>query len=156
MAQNGGCFARHAEVAPQVGAVGDGFVVDLDDAVRAAGERRADGAGEFNDAGGVAVEAEFGAAGQHAVALDSVDDLLADGGAADYDLVAVEAGLDAGLHVVAAGDRFDGYDARGAGLGQQPAGFFDALALGGAHGDEALQLAGRSVQRRDVFANPVV
>ena len=42
LAQDGRHFARHADVAPQVRAVRDGLVVDLDDAVgHAAGERRA-------------------------------------------------------------------------------------------------------------------
>ena len=75
--EDGGDFARHAVMAPQVGPVRDALVVDLDDAVGdAAGERRADLRVEFEDAGVIAVDAEFRAAGQHAVALDAVDDLL--------------------------------------------------------------------------------
>ena len=145
--------------------MGDGLVVDLDDAIGgAAGEF----ACEFKNTGRVAIDAEFRATSQHAVAFDAVDDLLGDGHvgcehagaavgrAAHYDLAAVKRGFDDCLHVVAAGDGFDRYDARDARLSQQRAGLFDALALGGAHGDEALQLAGWSVERRDVFANPVI
>ena len=78
------------------------------------------------------------------------------GRTADYDLIAVHSGFDEGLHVVTAGYGFDGYDAGGARLGEQGAGLFDALALGGEHGDEALELTGRRVERGDEFANPVV
>ena len=82
---------------------------------------------EFEDAGVIAIDAEFGAAGQHAVAFDAVDHLLAEGHvggdharpavgrAADHGLAAVAAGIDDGLHVVAAGDRLDRFHARGAG-----------------------------------------
>ena len=75
LAGDGGHFARHAEVAPQVGTVGDGLVVDLDDAVGRSGEFAG---AEFDNAGVIAIDAEFRAAGQHAVAFDAVDDLLAE------------------------------------------------------------------------------
>ena len=54
-------------------------------------------------------------------------------------LRAVAAGVDHGLHVVAAGDRLHRLHARRAGAGQQLADLLDALALGGLHGDEALR-----------------
>src|ERR1035438_796255 len=95
----------------------DGLVVDLDDAVgKAAVQRIAWIARELDDAGVVLIDAQFGSAGQHAVALHPVDDLLADGRpgsdqarpaigrAADHRPVARGAGIDERLHVVAVGD----------------------------------------------------
>ncbi len=78
--EDGGHFAGHAVMAPQVGAVGDGLVVDLDDAVGAAAGDGAPGAASSSTMPAViAIDAEFGAAGEHAVALDAVDHLLAEG-----------------------------------------------------------------------------
>ena len=167
--QDGGHFARHAVVPPQVGPVRDGLVVDLDHAVgSAAGNRRPDGGFQFDDARMVAVDAQLGGAGQHAVAFHAVDHLLADGHvgadhagpavgrAADHRLAAVRPGVHHRLDVVAAGDRLDGFHARGAGAVQPFARHLDAFALGGLHGDELFQGTGCVIQVLDQLANPVV
>ena len=163
--QDGGHFARHSVVSPQVGPMGDGLVVDLDHAVgRAARERLADGNFQFDDARMVAVDAQLGGAGQHAVALDAFDDLLADGNvgadhagpavgrAADHRLAAVGPGVHHGLDVVAAGHRLHGFHARGAGLLKPIARHLDRFALGGLHGDELFQGTGCLIQILDQLA----
>ena len=73
-------LARHAVMAPQVRPVRDGLVVDLDDAVRqAARQRRARPANPSSMMPEWSLLIPSSArAGQHAVALDAVDDLLAD------------------------------------------------------------------------------
>jgi hypothetical protein len=50
---------------------------------------------------------------------------------------------------VAAGNRLDRFHARGAGAVQQFAGFLDAFALGGLHGDEPFQGPGGLIQALD-------
>ena len=168
-AEDGGDFAGHAEVAPEVGTVGDGFVVDLEDAIgKASGEGRADLRIDFEDAGVIAVDGELGAAGQHAVAFDAIDDLLAErdvggydagaavGRAADDREFAVAAGVEGGLDVVAGGDGLDGFDASGAGAFEEFAGALDAFALGGLHGDELFEGLGGAVEVLDEFADPIV
>ena len=70
-----GDFARHSQAAPQVGAMGDRFVVDLYDPVRlAARQALTDLAIELQDTAGVAIQAQLSAACQHTVAFYSLDD----------------------------------------------------------------------------------
>ena len=139
-------------MAPQVGTMSDGLVVDLDDAVgEQAVERRARFAREFDDAGVVLIDAQLGGAGQHAVAFHPVDDLLADGRpggnqarpaigrAANHRPAARGSGIDERLHVVAVGDGLDRFHARQRGTRQQLAGRRHAFALGGLHGDQPFQ-----------------
>ena len=123
---------------------------------------------EFDNAVVIAIDAEFRAARQHAVALDAVDHFLLErdvgreqaraavGRAADHRLPAERAGIDHGLHVVAAGNRLHRFDARRARLGQQRARLLDPLALGGLHRDQPFQQAGGGRQAGDHFADPVV
>ncbi len=62
VARDGSYFAGHAVVAPEIGAVRDGLVVDLDDLV-GRHEFAGEFAVEFNDAGVVAIDAQFLPAG---------------------------------------------------------------------------------------------
>src|SRR5713101_3015198 len=100
-------------MAPQIGTVRDGFVIDLDDAIgNAARNWGTDLAFEFDDPSAVAVDTQFGGAGEHAVTLDPLDDLLAHRhiyrdhpGAAvrratNQHLLAIPAGIHACLHVM--------------------------------------------------------
>src|SRR5690242_6842830 len=69
----GGDFARHAEVAPEIGAMREAFVVDFDDPI---GMEIGQGlAGfdvlEFEQAGVIAIDAELGGTGEHAFAFDA-------------------------------------------------------------------------------------
>ena len=58
--RDGGNFSRHAEVAPEIGTVREGFVVDFNDAVRPApGDRRAHLTFQFDDPSAVAVDAQL-------------------------------------------------------------------------------------------------
>ncbi len=164
-AGDGGHFARHAVVAPEVGAVRDALVIDLDDAVRQRDFLRPP---QFDDAGVIAIDFEFGSAGQHAVALDSGNDLQAKRNvdctnartavrrAADHRLAAIPAGIDNRLHVVAVFDRFNALDCRRHSVGEQCAHCFDAFAFGCLHGDQALERFGGNVEAVDKPANPVI
>ncbi len=179
LAQDGGNFAGQAEVAPQIGPVRDRLVIDLDDGVGlAAGDGRAGLGVDFENAGSVAVYAQFGAAGEHAIAFDAFDDGLLDdaavevgaggnvgggeagaavGGAADHGLGAIAAGFDYGGHVVrAAGDGSDDEDARRAHAVEIRRVRVDGLALGGLHGDELTELRGGGIDAVNQFGQPVV
>src|SRR5581483_12441384 len=129
-------------MAPQVGPVGDRLVVDFDDAVgHATGERRTYLAFQFEDAGAVLADPQLRGAGQHTVALHTVDRFLADrrvrrndaraavGRAADHSLTAITAGIHYGGDVPAGLDRFDRFHACRARLGQQRADCLDAFAF---------------------------
>src|SRR5262249_39858388 len=168
-AENSGDFTRHSVMTPKIGAVCNRFIVDLDHAVRqTTGKRSARLRFELQDYGVIAIDAQFGAAGQHAVALQAVDGLNAHrnisrhntrtavGRPAHHGFNTVTSGIDHGLHSVRAGYWLDGLHARRASLLQQSAEALNAFALGGLHGDELLQGGGGTIQAFDQLANPVV
>ena len=126
-------LARHSVMAPQIGPVGDGLVVDLDRAIdQAAGKRRPDLRLQLDYARMILVDAQFRRAGEHAVALDAIDHLLPDRRvcgdqarpavrrAADDRAHAVPAGVHHCLNVMAAGNRLDRFDTRRARFLKQP------------------------------------
>jgi len=168
-AEDGGHLARHAKMAPQIRPVRDGLVIDFDDAIGgASGDRFTHGRIQLHDSGVVAVDAELGGRRQHPVALDALDGLSADrrvgrhqarpavGRAADDGSTAQGTSVDRRRDKMRAGNRLDGFDARGAGPIEQLGGDLDALALRGLHGDEALERSGSAIQAVHQFANPVV
>src|SRR5258706_14920796 len=67
-------------MAPQVWAMRERLVVDVDYVVRLAPWYRRPwfNAGQFQDSGRIAIQAKLSAAGEHAIAFSAVDDSLAD------------------------------------------------------------------------------
>ncbi len=147
----------------------DGLVVDFNDAVgNAAGKRRTGLGGNFDDPGIITVDAQLSRAGEHTVTLHALDDFFSyrhvhrDNArqavrcAADDHLLAISAGLHAGLHVVGSCDRLDRINTRQTCVVQVDAHFLNPLALGRFHGNEGFEFSGRSIEPFDVFAQPVV
>ena len=62
-------------MAPEIGAMRDALVVDFDDVI---GRGNLVVVAQFDDAGVVAVDSEFGSAGQHPFAFDAGDEFLAE------------------------------------------------------------------------------
>ena len=170
---DGGDLACHAVVAPEVGAMGERFVVDLNDRVGGAtGDRIAGVAdGKFDDTFVLGADAEFLGGSEHARAVDSAELRVGDaelargniggqkiraavGGSADDLLDAVAASVDRGDGEMGAGDRLGGQHARDYDVIEVSAVGFDAFALGGFDGDEAAEFGRGQIEAVNVLSEP--
>ena len=152
-------------MAPEIRAVRDRLVVDLDGVVN---RRQNRVGGEFENAAVVLVDAEFIGSGEHAVAFNAGDDFLAERyvgcddpgaavrGPADDSFHAVRTGIHFRDNVLLAFDFLDFQNIGEDSAVEEFAGDFDAVALGRLHGDETFEGLGIDVEARDEFANPVV
>src|ERR1035437_9289176 len=142
--------------------MGEGFVVDFDYPVGLKSQHFF----EFNDAGVVTADAEFGGAGQHSVAFYAFDGLFSERyingpqagaavrGPADNCFYSIAFRGNHGFDILA--ERLDGDDAGFARLGQQRAGFFEAFTFRRLEGDEMHQLLGRLMDAVDHLTQPGV
>ncbi len=152
-------------MSPQIRAMRDALVIDLDNAV---GLRQRFRAVQFDNSGVIFVDPEFGGARQHAFARHTRDHLNAQRhihggnsrpavrGTANDRLMPVPARVYPRLHVVSARDRLDGFDPCRDGAGQQPARGFNSLAFRCLHRDQPLQRLRRNVEPVYEFADPVI